>query len=175
MPNEIPMWEQQPGETDTAYAAFKIYRDLPAIGENKRSMANVQSIVKHKTVRTIADWSSKYSWVERVRVYDATRDNSMMTVREASLEAFQQQVAESLSSQMAVIDQIFNRQLLAVREMSEAGEHLKATELNALMNALTKKDDLLRRLANMPTDFISVKVDDAEANQQRTFVIGGDR
>lgn len=175
MSDAIPMWEQQPGETDTSYAAFKIYRDLPAIGENKRSMARVQSIIKHKTIRTVAGWSSKYNWVERCQVYDASRDNAIMTIREASIEAFQQQVVESLSSQMAVVDQIFNRQLMAVREMSENGEHLKATELNALMNALTKKDDLLRRLANMPTDFISVKVDDQEANEQRTFVIGGER
>ena len=60
------LWERQPGETAKAYAAFLLYRDLPAID---RSI--VAAVEKHRyiggkaSVRNWETWSSRYNWRER--------------------------------------------------------------------------------------------------------------
>lgn len=58
-------WERQPGESEQAFEAFKIYRDLGV----KRSNAEVCKQLS-KSRQLISRWKSKYEWDERVRAYD---------------------------------------------------------------------------------------------------------
>ena len=62
-------WERQDGETAKAFEAFAIYRDM---GPDRSLRKVVQSLNKNLT--TIAEWSSKYDWVNRVAAWDAEQD-----------------------------------------------------------------------------------------------------
>ena len=60
------LWERQPGETAKAYAAFLLYRDLPAVDRTI-----VAAVVEHRklggkaSVRNWETWASRYNWRER--------------------------------------------------------------------------------------------------------------
>lgn len=58
-------WERQAGESEEAYAAFKLYRDA---GEKRSSIAVGKQLGKSGTI--ISRWCSTYRWVERARAYD---------------------------------------------------------------------------------------------------------
>jgi len=63
-------WEQQPEETDKAYRAFRCYRNLEP---EQRSITRVVSEL-NKSRTLIGRWSSRWSWVERAREWDAHLD-----------------------------------------------------------------------------------------------------
>lgn len=70
-PPELPdLWRQQPKETDVAYGAFVIYRDLKP---TERSASRVRSEYG-RSERLIERWRSTWFWVERARAYDAHLD-----------------------------------------------------------------------------------------------------
>lgn len=84
-------WERQDGETDKAYAAFCIYRDLPP---NERSLraaaAKFYGKDKEKLRRppaTFEKWSTRWRWVERARAWDEEQDR---LAREAQLQAIKE-------------------------------------------------------------------------------------
>ena len=60
------LWDRQPGETAKAYAAFLLYRDLPAVDRTI-----VAAVVEHRklggkaSVRNWETWASRYNWRER--------------------------------------------------------------------------------------------------------------
>ena len=74
----MDVWERTDEETDSAWAAFRIYRDLPP---QDRSL--VEAYVEYSAAKTgsrpkrpkappgyISVWSSAHNWVERVLAYD---------------------------------------------------------------------------------------------------------
>jgi hypothetical protein len=74
---KLEPWERQPGESDPAWAAFLVYRDLPA---SARSIARVVSDTG-KSRSLIAGWSSKWDWPARAKEYDRHKDRQT-TLRE---------------------------------------------------------------------------------------------
>jgi hypothetical protein len=79
MSEEVKPWDQRDGETDKAFSAFRIYRDLHP---SKRSLKECAKhfygpTFKRSNVRTCEKWSVKYEWQRRVRLYDAHRDQLM--------------------------------------------------------------------------------------------------
>ena len=59
-------WQQLPRETDKAYQAFVVYRNLEP---KERSLARVGSeLVKSRTL--LSRWSAQWNWVERAREWD---------------------------------------------------------------------------------------------------------
>ena len=62
-------WERQPKESAKAYAAFCIYRDMGV----QRALRKVTQAL-NKNLTTIAEWSSKYDWVNRCAAWDAEVD-----------------------------------------------------------------------------------------------------
>lgn len=67
--NTPPLWERQENETPKAWEAFCKYRDM---GVDRSLRKVVQALNKNLT--TIAEWSSKYKWVERAAAWDAEQD-----------------------------------------------------------------------------------------------------
>ena len=63
-------WERQQNETAPAFAAFVAYRDM---GIGIRSTAKVAQKLG-KSLALIHRWSSRWSWVSRVQVYDQELD-----------------------------------------------------------------------------------------------------
>lgn len=62
-------WVQRPNETDVAFEAFRIYRDMGA-ARSTRVVAQTLG----KSAQLITRWSSTHNWVERCRAYDTHRD-----------------------------------------------------------------------------------------------------
>ena len=79
-------WERQKGETEQAFEAFAIYRDLGL----KRSNHEVCERLS-KSRQLISRWKSKYGWDERVRAYD----NEME--RQAHAEALEKLKVEDMT------------------------------------------------------------------------------
>lgn len=79
-------WERQKGESEKAFEAFKIYRDM---GQNRSITAVVKKLEKSRTL--IDRWKDHWNWKERVRSYDnelekqakakAVKDYKAMTER----------------------------------------------------------------------------------------------
>ena len=59
-------WEKQPGETAKAYAAFLLYRDLPAVD---RSVAAAWG--RKKGRKRVERWCTAHDWVNRAALNDA--------------------------------------------------------------------------------------------------------
>jgi hypothetical protein len=95
-------WERQKGETQKAFEAFCIYRDMGA----DRSLSKVsQQLGKHKVL--LQRWSSRWQWVLRVEAWDdhldqgARRENEKRVKAMAERHAnqamlFQQKLVERL-------------------------------------------------------------------------------
>lgn len=94
---ERELWEQQPGETATAFAHFCLYRDMrypkAASGEavtdgtipyEKRSLRRVAAQLD-MNFRTIARQSEAGAWQKRVEAYDAYVDRIVREANEAAI------------------------------------------------------------------------------------------
>jgi hypothetical protein len=112
MSAEIKSYDRQAGETEKAYAAFVIYRDLGSDRSLEKTAefyypAQVAHKVRHPNIRRIQDWSAKYRWSARVLDYD--RDEEAIArerkrdlnraEHDAKLEHFRQN-NEELGSEM---------------------------------------------------------------------------
>lgn len=75
------VWDQQPGESAPAFAAFVCYRDLG-------SERSIDAVAKKlgKSNQICARWSRKKGWVRRVVAYDSHLDQIMRRGRESELE-----------------------------------------------------------------------------------------
>lgn len=58
-------WERQKGESEKAYEAFAVYRDM---GEKRTFTAVAEKLQKSCTL--IRRWKDRWDWPERVRAYD---------------------------------------------------------------------------------------------------------
>ena len=65
------LWERQPGETAKAYAAFLLYRDLPAMDRSVPAARDGQQKDSKGTVRQWHGWSTRNGWVKRAAEHDS--------------------------------------------------------------------------------------------------------
>jgi hypothetical protein len=71
-------WDKLENETDNAWDAFVIYRDIQVPGHD-RSQREVCEILS-KNRATITDWAVKYDWVKRCHEYDQHLDREARKV-----------------------------------------------------------------------------------------------
>lgn len=64
-------WERQEGETDKAFAAFAIYRDM---GDD-RTIAKAAEKLGLKASRHLETWSSENSWLDRISAWQDHLDS----------------------------------------------------------------------------------------------------
>ena len=64
-------WERQPGETAKAYAAFLLYRDLPAIDRSVAAAREGHPNDTKGTLRQWKGWSMRNDWVNRAVEHDS--------------------------------------------------------------------------------------------------------
>ena len=64
-------WERQSGETAKAYAAFLLYRDLPAIDRSVRAAREGHKKDIKGTFRQWSGWSMRNGWVNRAAEHDS--------------------------------------------------------------------------------------------------------
>lgn len=106
---DIEAWERQKGETQKAFAAFVVYRDLPGFQRSFRHAVDRQHGLKpgqagyRSRYNQLCKWSSKYKWVDRCREWDSYKDRvsreeqidqvRSMHTRQATIAAALQQKA----------------------------------------------------------------------------------
>lgn len=97
-------WERQKGESEKAFEAFAIYRDM---GEKRTLTAVAEKLQKSGSL--IRRWKDRWDWVERVRAYDnglekearakAVKDRKDMTDRHIKIAMqLQKKALEALTS-----------------------------------------------------------------------------
>lgn len=137
-------WERQKGESEKAFEAFSIYRDL---GEKRTIVAVCKRLEKSRTL--IDRWKDRWEWQERVRAYDndlerearakAIKDRKDMTARHIGIAMqLQKKALEALQG-------------LSVEDMSpkDIKEYIKmATDLERLNRELTddEKDGVVYQM-----------------------------
>ena len=95
-------WDRQPGETPEAFAAFCLYRDLPAVD---RSI--VAAVAQHRQnggkapVRNWETWSSLYNWRERGLASDSDLASRRRMRRGDTLERAQDDIANMSRAALA--------------------------------------------------------------------------
>lgn len=129
-------WERQKGESEKAFEAFTVYRDM---GEKRTIVAVCKQLEKSRTL--IDRWKDRWDWLERVRAYDndlerearakAVKDRKDMTTRHISIAMqLQKKALEAL-------------QELSVEDMTakDIKEYIKmATDLERLNRELTEDE-----------------------------------
>ena len=65
------LWERQSGETAKAYAAFLLYRDLPAIDRSVPAAREGHQKDTKGTLRQWKGWSMRNDWVNRAAEHDS--------------------------------------------------------------------------------------------------------
>ncbi|SMF96053.1 hypothetical protein SAMN02949497_3433 [Methylomagnum ishizawai] len=129
-------WERQPGESETAYAAFRRYRDMP-MGERsiRRSVGEDASAVK---VRRAEQWSVDFRWVERAAAYTDHLDRIARQERERAIRDMERRHAHSAQAIHAVV----NAKLAAWNRTPEAreaaAEALTPYQLARLLDTATR-------------------------------------
>lgn len=129
-------WERQKGESEKAYEAFAIYRDL---GEERTVSAVVKKLEKSRTL--IDRWKKNYQWEERVRLYDNWLEKK---------------------TQAKVVK---NRKDMINRHISIA-KNLQGLALNAMRNADSDKMSIkdIREVLKMATELERISQSMAESN-----------
>jgi hypothetical protein len=176
--NELKAWEKLPNESSKAYKAAYVYFtmvDPNSPVRQSRSIEKVAQIMGYKptSVSQLHKWSSEYNWVARAEAYDAHMASQIITYQEVGLEEYQSAVVGSLVQQLAVMDEILNKALTSLRTQALSNpDSISVKELNTLINAIEKKDNLARRAGKMATSYLR----DNEVAQDDTdivYVIGG--
>lgn len=66
-------WERQTGESEKAFEAFSVYRDL---GQDRTVSAVVKRLEKSRNL--IDRWKNRWNWFERARLYDNELEKQAM-------------------------------------------------------------------------------------------------
>jgi len=94
-------WDRQPDESQQAFEAFAIYRDMAY----QRSLA-AAGWKLHKSKKLLERWSAKHGWVKRVAAWDAYNDRESRNeleqerrrARQSSMGASKQQAASAATA-----------------------------------------------------------------------------
>ena len=142
------LWDRQPGETAKAYAAFLLYRDLPAVDRTI-----VAAVVEHRklggkaSVRNWETWASRYNWRERGLASDSDLASRRRERMAKELDRAQDDAAVLIRAALAKVAeriQGMNVEELAAGQIPAALRTLIELELKVLgyedRVALTGKD-----------------------------------
>src|ERR1043166_3761736 len=85
------VWEQQEGESDSAYAAFAIYRGTMAPRQLAIAYRLWKKDPKARTSGTWQKWALDFNWYERAGAYDKRLDAVRRDVTEKVVAEIQEQ------------------------------------------------------------------------------------
>jgi hypothetical protein len=137
-------FERQPKETDPAWKAFQIYRDM-----DKRSHAKLGDQLG-KSKQLISTWSSKWRWVERCVAWDREADDRARAATLEEIDEMQRRHVQ-LALGMQQLGALEMQRLLrdANKKAEGEGAGLTAADVHRLIDAGSKLERLNR---GEPTD-----------------------
>lgn len=125
-------WERQQEETEKAFRAFAVYRDLGLVRTLTKASTEIGTCRNQ-----IAEWSAKYGWKDRTRAFDMHEDRISLLARRAAIESMNLRHAEA--AEMAI--------LVAAKEIKryiKEGLELRPAELAKLLDVAVKIERLAR-------------------------------
>lgn len=138
-------WEQQPGETDRAYRAFVVYRDMGAnrslrlAAQRHFGLAPDDPATNQK--RHFAKWSHANRWVERCSQFDAFSDYQRWAEKQTAIREMEgRHAAIAINVQRAALDKL---EELSPREMS-AGDVIRFLEKAVQIERLARGEATAR-------------------------------
>lgn len=166
-------WDRLERETTKAWAAFQTYLLAPSQSlDGKRSqqmVADALGIYRSQ----VAEWSTKNNWIERTAAYDIYSNTKItLEVREVALKELQEEVISKMSQQLVALNKVIDRELHRMIKAQEEGKELDTGDIKRVAEALLKKDNMARRVAMLPTDFMSDGAKD-KTDDDTVYVIGG--
>ena len=129
-------WERQKGESEKAFEAFSIYRDM---GEQRTITAVGKKLAKSRNL--IDRWKERWNWIERVRAYDNELE------REARAKAIRDRKS-MITRHIGFAMQLQAKALEALRDLSvdkmtpkDIREYIKvSTDLERLSREMTEEN-----------------------------------
>jgi len=110
--------ERQPGETDKAFAAFRIYLEQGP----SRSTATVGEQLGHRSSKQAEKWSARWRWVERVAADDNRQAKAGDEERAAVVAKRSRRQAEIAQAHQEVTAVVAHEVLDRVEKARRAGE-----------------------------------------------------
>lgn len=145
------LWERQEKETDKAFEAFCVYRDM---GPERSLNKTVQKLSKNRT--TLADWSSKYNWVKRAAAWDKEQDRIARQAQTKEIVNMRKRHA-NLAHAMLV------KAAKALNAISE--DEIKPADISRMVDVASK----LERLSRGDTSEVIEERDGGKAEPAVTF------
>lgn len=179
MDSKDALWAMQPQETSLAFRAFNKYvhmLDDPAV--KRRSLHRLAKEMGYADEKALENWSASNNWVERARYYDSYHAVAIVQREVQDLGAFQAHVVESLTEQLTVLDAIINSMLKAIvdddtyTDGEDAKRKYSPSDIKRVVETIKLKDDLMRRVAKLPTTYLSEGAEETET--QMTYILGGE-
>ncbi len=136
------LWERQKGESEQAYEAFSIYRDLGL----QRSNAKVCERLS-KSRQLISRWKARYDWDERARAYD----NEL--ARQAHAEAVKD-LKDMTGRHIKMAVQLQAKALEALKELKP--EEMTPKDIKEFIKMATELERL-NRMSAASTDDVMVE------------------
>lgn len=147
-----PIWEILPGETDGAFAAFRIYlslgpeRSMRAVEEKINAAKTGRKEAKRVPSGKYTAWAKKYRWPERARAYD---DHMARATSEAVIRGTADRLAQFNNAAFGIA-------LLAFNKVKTAIDNHKGEVPPSVWAPLLSVADKVARLAlDAPTDNLS--------------------
>lgn len=170
-------WDRMPTETDSSWAAFTMFLEMPVASpdrKERRSLNNLKRRLNHSSTTTVADWSRKYQWITRARARDMNMGVKIEEMRMATLDDMQRAVVQTASYQVAKLNSIIDSALEDMLIQQNEGNPISIAELKRIADAIRVKDDVMRRIASLPTEYKFKRVDEMQENEDdKVYILGG--
>lgn len=156
------LWEHQPNESEEAWEAFVMYRELG----NERNLTKVAEILG-KTVGMMEQWSARHRWVIRAEAWDRELDRAKQDAARAAVS----KAAETMGTRHATAAQMTLEAVLS--PIRVAVKRLR--EDPRFVNDLTTMDpiDLLNLVTKMAKFVPALVIAERLARGEPTEIVGG--
>jgi hypothetical protein len=108
MDSEALTFDRMDGEPEKAFAAFRVYRDMP-VGERSHKALAARLGRDHKYLITIGGWSSQWKWAARVAKWDQWLDLKAREHAERRMPLWEIRRQQSLDANLSMAWRIRNR------------------------------------------------------------------
>jgi hypothetical protein len=143
-------WERLPGETDKAFKAFCVYRDL----RQNRSFSALLDRLGKKSKTQFAVWSRKNNWQVRVRAFDDDEDRKNRIKQQESIQKMNERQAQQAETFQRIV-------FLPVTAFSERLKKDKDNKMPAIedLNKLTTVEliDLIIQVSRSYGNLVNIE------------------
>ena len=129
-------WERQPKETEKAYEAFLIYKNL---GPGRTFIEVSRKL--HKSFTLIRRWKDAWNWKERVELYDRENDRkAQLEAQAAQKEMIRRHIDLGMALQKKATEALDNLNpkkmgAVSIKELVRLGTELESVNRNQQIQA----------------------------------------